>query len=70
MTGFHSVMLNPDSVSRVSPPKTTMPKTLAALPRSQYATTLLLVSGKKGAFVEVDAAACVADAVVGIATVD
>jgi hypothetical protein len=28
----------PDSVRRVRPPKTTMPKTLAALPSSQYAT--------------------------------
>ena len=36
----------PDSVSLVRPPNTTMPKTLAALPRSQYATTLSLVSGK------------------------
>jgi hypothetical protein len=36
----------PDSVRRVSPPKTTMPKTLAALPRSQYATTFDDVSGK------------------------
>lgn len=33
-------------MSRVSPPKTTMPKTLAALPRSQYATTFDDVSGK------------------------
>jgi hypothetical protein len=36
----------PDSVNRVRPPNTTMPKTLAALPRSQYATALELVSGK------------------------
>ncbi|RMZ68697.1 BTB POZ domain-containing [Pyrenophora seminiperda CCB06] len=36
----------PDSVSRVKPPKTTMPKTLAALPSSQYATLLELVFGK------------------------
>lgn len=35
----------PDSVSRVRPPKTTIPKTLAALPSSQYATALELVSG-------------------------
>jgi len=35
----------PDSVRRVSPPKTTMPKTLAALPRSQYATAREDVSG-------------------------
>ena len=40
----------PDSVSRVRPPKTTMPKTLAALPNSQYATTLSLVSGKNRLF--------------------
>lgn len=36
----------PDSVSRVNPPNTTMPKTLAALPRSQYATVLDVVLGK------------------------
>lgn len=36
----------PDSVRRVKPPNTTIPKTLAALPRSQYATDLeLVVSG-------------------------
>ncbi len=38
--------LYPDSVSLVRPPKTTMPKTLAALPRSQYATIFSLKSGK------------------------
>lgn len=38
--------LYPDSVSLVRPPKTTMPKTLAALPRSQYATIFSLTSGK------------------------
>jgi hypothetical protein len=37
---------HPDSVKRVRPPKTTMPKTLAALPSSQYATPLELVLGK------------------------
>ena len=37
----------PDSVSLVRPPNTTMPKTLAALPKSQYATTFSLTSGKK-----------------------
>lgn len=36
----------PDSVSRVSPPNTTIPKTLTALPRSQYPTALPLVAGK------------------------
>ena len=36
----------PDSVNRVSPPKTTIPKTLAALPSSQYPTILLVVAGK------------------------
>jgi len=46
VTGLHSVMLRPDSVSRVRPPNTTMPKTLAALPSSQYATPLELVLGK------------------------
>lgn len=38
--------VDPDSVSLVRPPNTTIPKTLAALPRSQYATTLSLVFGK------------------------
>ena len=46
VTGRHSVMLRPDSVRRVRPPKTTMPKTLAAEPSNQYATLLLLVLGK------------------------
>ena len=36
---------NPDSVSLVRPPNTTIPKTLVALPSSQYATTFSLVSG-------------------------
>ena len=36
----------PDSVSLVRPPKTTIPNTLAALASSQYATLLLLTSGK------------------------
>jgi hypothetical protein len=40
----------PDSVNRVQPPNTTIPKTLAALPSSQYATALELVSGKLEAF--------------------
>lgn len=44
-------MLRPDSVSRVRPPKTTIPKTLAAEPSSQYATLLLLVSGNELVFV-------------------
>lgn len=39
-------MTYPDSVRRVRPPKTTMPKTLAALARSQYAIVLEDVSGK------------------------
>jgi hypothetical protein len=41
---------HPDSVRRVKPPKTTMPNTLAALPSSQYATLLELVSGQLLAF--------------------
>jgi hypothetical protein len=36
----------PDSVKRVSPPNTTIPNTLAALPSNQYATDLDVVSGK------------------------
>jgi hypothetical protein len=62
VTGFHSVMLKlyilskvsslvaityPDSVNLVRPPNTTIPKTLAALPRSQYPTDFELFSGKK-----------------------
>lgn len=39
--------LYPDSVRRVRPPNTTIPKTLAALPNSQYATAFWLVLGKK-----------------------
>ena len=37
----------PDSVSLVNPPNTTIPKTLAALPKSQYATALSLISGNE-----------------------
>jgi hypothetical protein len=37
----------PDSVNRVRPPKTTIPKTLAADPNSQYATPFEDVFGKK-----------------------
>lgn len=37
----------PDSVSRVSPPNMTIPKTLAALPNSQYDTILSDTFGKE-----------------------
>lgn len=37
-TGFHSVMLRPDSVRRVTPPTTTMPNTKAEENMSQYPT--------------------------------
>lgn len=47
VTGLHSVILRPDSVNRVRPPNTTMPKTLTALPTSQYPTILELVSGNE-----------------------
>src|SRR5258708_36802600 len=40
VTGFHSVMLRPDSVKLVNPPNTTIPKTNPALPTSQYPTDL------------------------------
>jgi hypothetical protein len=40
----------PDSVNLVSPPKTTIPKTLAAEPKSQYATVFEEVSGKNPLF--------------------
>ena len=45
VTGRHSVILRPDSVSRVRPPKTTMPKTLPALRSSQIATLRFEVAG-------------------------
>ena len=45
VTGRHSVMLRPDSVRRVRPPKTTMPKTEVAERRSQVATPLVETSG-------------------------
>ena len=40
----------PDSVNLVSPPNTTIPKTLPADASSQYATALDEVSGKKAFF--------------------
>jgi hypothetical protein len=40
----------PDSVNLVSPPKTTIPNTLAAEPKSQYATVFEEVSGKNPVF--------------------
>ena len=46
MRGRHSVMLRPDSVRRVRPPKMTMPKTLDAEARSQRATLWEEVEGK------------------------
>ena len=45
MTGRHSVMLRPDSVRRVKPPKTTIPKTLPAERRSHIATERWETSG-------------------------
>lgn len=56
---------NPDSVKRVSPPKTTMPKTLTALPKSQYATPLELVFGNE--LLSVTSVVAVAVAVVVVA---
>lgn len=46
----HRVSTYPDSVNRVSPPKTTIPKTLAALASSQYATVFEDASGKNDFF--------------------
>jgi hypothetical protein len=40
----------PDSVNLVNPPKTTIPNTLAAEPKSQYATMFEEVSGKNPVF--------------------
>ena len=37
----------PDFISLVNPPNTTILKTLAALPKSQYATALSLISRNK-----------------------
>lgn len=44
---WHGGVAYPDSVNLVRPPNTTIPKTLAALPKSQYATDFELVSGKE-----------------------
>ena len=44
----------PDSVNRVRPPHTTMPKTLAALPSNQYATIFSLVLGNADFFATLD----------------
>ena len=38
MTGFHSVILNPDSVNRVTPPTTTIPNTSAEQRNNQFDT--------------------------------
>lgn len=43
---------HPDSVSLVHPPNTTIPNTLAALPRSQYATIFSVTSGNRGSLLE------------------
>lgn len=40
VTGFHSVMERPDSVSLVRPPKTTIPKIKVDVPTNQYPTDL------------------------------
>lgn len=42
----YRILTYPDSVSLVRPPKTTIPKTLTALPSNQYATVLSLTPGK------------------------
>jgi hypothetical protein len=42
----------PDSVNRVRPPNTTIPKTLAALARRKYPTDLELVSGNDESLLE------------------
>lgn len=53
----------PDSVNLVNPPNTTMPKTPAALPSSQYATFLSLVLGQlEDLPVLFEAASAIADA--------
>lgn len=43
-------MTYPDSVNRVNPPNTTIPKTLPADARSQYATVFDEISGKNAFF--------------------
>ena len=40
VTGFHSVIERPDSVSLVRPPNTTMPKIKVDVPINQYPTDL------------------------------
>jgi hypothetical protein len=52
VTGFHSVMLRPDSVRRVSPPRITIPNTEAAEAMRKMPTDLLFVSGKEEVFEE------------------
>lgn len=41
MTGFHSVIERPDSVSLVNPPTTTIPKIKPEVATSQYPAALL-----------------------------
>jgi hypothetical protein len=48
----------PDSVNRVKPPHITIPNTLAALPKSQYATFLSLVFGNADFLTTACDAAC------------
>lgn len=55
-------MTYPDSVNLVNPPKTTIPKTLVALPSSQNATDLWLIFGKLDFLPEVSASAALAAA--------
>jgi hypothetical protein len=57
----------PDSVRRVSPPKTTMPNTLAALPSNQYATLLDVVLGKLLDFPSAAAVASASDTLPALA---
>lgn len=49
----------PDSVSRVNPPNTIIPNTLAALPRSQYETLFEVTEGNRDFVAAVSSAAVV-----------
>lgn len=49
----------PDSVSRVKPPNTIIPNTLAALPRSQYETLFEVTEGNRDFVAAVSSAAVV-----------
>lgn len=65
--GCHSVILRPDSVNRVRPPITTIPKTRAEQPKSQFGSDRGIaaeVVGTSGAAERVTGAALASNAAV------